>query len=1781
MSVAVQPYLRAIASGREPSGDLRITLLVSPVFQETPGTSTISLQTWPDEIRAYFAKGPRAKGKYRIDIALDNGIAIPVPAYADYLESSKDLSAAYAGISKAWQAAVGIDLDDNVWESLAKTIRDSLQSASTKGAITDANPKAPGTADGKHPAFSTSEVVGASISITSVIPVKQGDIAFHKEFERAAAVARRLAGLAQSETDPEPEIRGASAGAAEKSADDLRKERWQLEFDKLVMDTTKDRKNASNWWKGEKCSTPNAQDHATLVAEVVAGTSTEAAEAVSSHRYGYHPQKDAGPPKQAGEDATEDEIANGKLRMALAAYYAISSSPAWSRLFGFAVDVVVRNQDIPANLSGKLRVTVLDDKIPGLPVVSTWAKLEKTGFWPTASIDTCTDIRDGFIDLNTKTDTGDPRHELVTLDVRRAVEVDRFYGSAANERPQLFKSSGLTLIDRGRARAMVRTLSRARQACDACGESGPFEIDAEDLMVGMRLQIGLVREDMTHWRSLAERSVDYRLDADANPARTARLIEILLGKKGTARRRMIDQSILTTATRLVPVTGTGQQGVEREAIVEQALGTWDGSPMAVYCGEDSRALDAGDVLELGMSIELDLPTERSLRLPPLRYGETYRKLARPVYPSGVSIVTGSVDERYATPARRFLRHEALGAPIVLLPEAIAVGNRPSPMDFERHLSAVLRSASAVIGSDPEDIKAAEPFIKGRQYVPLSMRLSGSDTIRVIIPPEASLDELLRHGSLDAPGTRAAILEGGLKKVAFGLPPRFSSQDKPAPRFPALITKSRPGFDDGKIDLSRQLGWSEQQSRQAQPDGSGGAQGTGVFTGRTRISHQHAPFRPDPAAEDMFIRFRYTGTSVVAGDAVVIGNAQLGAYPNRKPIVLQVRKSNEARANPRSGRPVTRISASTYDGIKIGAPGGEPVVVVEIELSRGDEFEADVFYLPSAEHLARNFALIETLGALALAYQGKGPATQTGPQQADKSAVDSNIPDTLKRLLAKAETTGGALTTRGFRVPSNLRDVAGAVVDKIKSQTNIPELSAFESIRLAHAVNRPFAAPLLQGRLSLVRPAQRKGSEQALPGSASVSTSPSSGALRTRKWDDQKKIVDEAGTSVALTKDYLLTGELQFHASTTGTIEIEAETVSPRDPVFDNPERKRSLRARLAGTWPRRFDLNGDRADATIRDVYGFQNIDPVTGKVSLATSRVILLRIELLGHPANLPADILKGIDAGGMATIDLAFVHALARSGEVIVDERGLPLLKALQVHAFPDGRARELLLRPVAYSRFATDFQTAPFWDGEKARSRVLLRQELQQQELRQRGETQRVWLPSTVRPLKCDAEAPVPMISIERKPKHDKGSETVFELIRHAKTRVYLKRSWYSSGQGERVGLVIWPPTIFSATASTELNKVVLDHRSGQLDVTNLVDADLGVAGSFITRWGGDPIREDRAPSKETLMSKSVFIDADLDDVARASNPHDPEVHENVTVPIRLPGRSDDSPDAFVPLKASLLTYVPCFDTDREEWFVDIDLTTENATSPFVRFGLVRFQANSILDDIRVSEPIVVWSQLLPDRNLKVKTTMVSGTLKVSNLTLTGPASVGIKELAISAEAKEALRKQGIEDPNKNLRTPFVRTWLVHEASDASGVRRSPVHPRDVRYEMRGDNTKDSQTIWEFHDIDVDAGRLEELGEGKIYVYVEERDRRMPATYIAYPKPQALAGQLSQSKAGKKPNDPTKIIEPHSIYDTRSSHRTAREPVTEVDMFNDSTFIASGPSFSARIEIHDIRRPGSKPR
>jgi len=46
----------------------------------------------------------------------------------------------------------------------------------------------------------------------------------------------------------------------------------------------------------------------------------------------------------------------------------------------------------------------------------------------------------------------------------------------------------------------------------------------------------------------------------------------------------------------------------------------------------------------------------------------------------------------------------------------------------------------------------------------------------------------------------------------------------------------------------------------------------------------------------------------------------------------------------------------------------------------------------------------------------------------------------------------------------------------------------------------------------------------------------------------------------------------------------------------------------------------------------------------------------------------------------------------------------------------------------------------------------------------------------------------------------------------------------------------------------------------------------------------------------------------------------------------------------LNVSLITYAPRFDVELEQWYVDVGIEHDHEAEPFVRFGLVRYQANA---------------------------------------------------------------------------------------------------------------------------------------------------------------------------------------------------------------------------------------------
>jgi hypothetical protein len=154
-----------------------------------------------------------------------------------------------------------------------------------------------------------------------------------------------------------------------------------------------------------------------------------------------------------------------------------------------------------------------------------------------------------------------------------------------------------------------------------------------------------------------------------------------------------------------------------------------------------------------------------------------------------------------------------------------------------------------------------------------------------------------------------------------------------------------------------------------------------------------------------------------------------------------------------------------------------------------------------------------------------------------------------------------------------------------------------------------------------------------------------------------------------------------------------------------------------------------------------------------------------------------------------------------------------------------------------------------------------------------------------------------------------------------RVYLERPWFSSGEGELLGVALWSYT------------------NGTLDREKFKP--------FITQWGMDPIW-----SSQLLAGvPSTF------NLAGGSQPEFALSLEEATARGAggAPGRID------------VIGFAPEFDEGRGLWFADLTINTFSETyTPFVRLALVRYQPHA-LADAKVSRVVLAdFAQLTPDRS-----------------------------------------------------------------------------------------------------------------------------------------------------------------------------------------------------------------------
>jgi hypothetical protein len=177
---------------------------------------------------------------------------------------------------------------------------------------------------------------------------------------------------------------------------------------------------------------------------------------------------------------------------------------------------------------------------------------------------------------------------------------------------------------------------------------------------------------------------------------------------------------------------------------------------------------------------------------------------------------------------------------------------------------------------------------------------------------------------------------------------------------------------------------------------------------------------------------------------------------------------------------------------------------------------------------------------------------------------------------------------------------------------------------------------------------------------------------------------------------------------------------------------------------------------------------------------------------------------------------------------------------------------------------------------------------------------------------------------------GDDPLVRTRRGGGLRVYLDRPWYSSGDGELLGVIVGP----SATSP----------RAPDYLLVSLVGQDPARAGA--------PVRFPTAAS---------FLNA-------------------TATKVRVPLRE-------IAANVTVVGFVPVYDATTNRWFADIDIDTGDAYFPFVRLALVRYQPDA-LDGCHISRVVLAdIAMTVPDRTLTV--TRATGEPLSVEMSLTGPS------------------------------------------------------------------------------------------------------------------------------------------------------------------------------------------------
>jgi hypothetical protein len=603
----------------------------------------------------------------------------------------------------------------------------------------------------------------------------------------------------------------------------------------------------------------------------------------------------------------------------------------------------------------------------------------------------------------------------------------------------------------------------------------------------------------------------------------------------------------------------------------------------------------------------------------------------------------------------------------------------------------------------------------------------------------------------------------------------------------------------------------------------------------------------------------------------------------------------------------------------GADPRVPVERVQVSLRPGDDVTLEIWCIPDPDRLANWFDVVES-GALLLA-DGDDATAENRYVCLQKLSEQMGCP---------APPAGGqpgndeanACGAGGLKLPDRtvVAQLAGQLHQAL-SKAPIPEVASVQHIQAVYATSRPRIAPAFMPQdfdASLRLTYVRRNETDPVSAQSFVADPANASLARWRPGhasEDRWSGLDQDGAT-----DVMFAGTIRADLDTGDGIRLIGSFASPDHDRLDDERRG------FAPDQLERYERG--ELDLTKNDrIFGFTVA--ADGRVKFPTTRVPLMTMRDLARTTKRPEHrVLEGID----------LLADLKPAADGAANEGPGP---SVWRYTFKDNLARRVSLSLESDGRFGPYFQT----ESGSADNLLSTRSSLDRLAKDRAAAQTTLWIDATRRPARIEPKSLLPAFV---------WSTSAMAVQRETVVRIRFKRPWFSSGEEERLGIVIWPPELFSISPGDIARRYP----------TAIPDADLGTGGAYVTMWGSDPIRKGATPDG-WLVPREVFAGYGTQGV---------QLVENVLMPLPAPDTSGGPEITTVSLlgeaartmNVSLLTYEPRFDPVQSLWNVDVALSALDLPEPFIRLGLVRYQQHAPRH-LQVSEPVVEWVQLLPERTV----------------------------------------------------------------------------------------------------------------------------------------------------------------------------------------------------------------------